>query len=183
MKEIGFNKTYYNIYLLLYSCVFVLECFLVVYFAYFAIRAIVNIYSIKNVLIMLSGFFMSIMFLLTAKSIFTDITAFLRFYGLKIRMLNNKLILYTDIKKCEIPLSKDVDVIFCMMGWLIIWRSENGHVVILIRKSLLGRYCPELLSYFQSNTNYVSSKEGKKKLLKLLQINTFNPLRYIKWPS
>jgi hypothetical protein len=176
MKEISFSKTYCIVNLLGLGCVFLINCFLVVYSVYVAIVA-------KNAKTVGLGF-MAIVFLLAARSFFTDIVCFVRFFGLRINPLDDRLILSMGDKECHIPIGKDTNVMYCMFGWLITWKSGNSNNVLLLRKLLFSQaHWRELRSYFQSNANYIASKEDKKKLLKLLRINVHNPFKYIKWPA
>ena len=135
------------------------------------------------------------------KSFFEYLIPFLRFYNLRIEMLKDKLILRTDTKECEIPMTKDTIVVCCMDGWLIVWPSKKGNGIILLMRNLLGDNFLELCFYFQENVNYIPSQDiipsgkgyplrsydldyyqpnvdyeaaekEKKKLLKSLKINT-----------
>lgn len=176
MKEIRFSKIYCNTYLLFHGCAFVLEIFLAVYFLY-------RVTIAKNIPAILFGFFMTTIFLLTAKAVFTDIVFFVRFYGLGVSLLDDKLILSMDNRECQIPIGKDVNVMYCMVGWLIIWPSGDKNKMILLRKGFfLEKSRRELRQYFEINMNYISAKEEKKKTLKSFHVNVFNPLKYIKWP-
>lgn len=177
MKEINLSKTYCTVMLLCYGCIFLIDCFLVVYFIYEAI-------VIKNAQAVGIRLFIVIIFLLAAKSFFTDIVCFVRFYGLRINPLDDKLILSMGDRECHIPIGKDTNVMYCMFGWLITWQSEKGNNTLLLRNHLFSvPHWMELRSYFQTNANYISSKEDKKKLLKLLCINVHNPFKYMKWPA
>jgi hypothetical protein len=139
--------------------------------------------------------------------------SFLRFYDLRIEILRDKLILRTDTKECEIPMTKDTTVVCCMNGWLIVWPSKKGNDIILLPKVLLLDDFLELCFYFQENTHYIPSQsiiqstrfgnplkpysldyyqpnvdyavayKEEKKLLKSLKINRWIPLKYIKWPA
>jgi hypothetical protein len=147
------------------------------------------------------------------KSFFEYLISFLRFYNLRMEILRNKLILRTDTKECEIPMTKDTTVVCCMDGWLILWPSKENQGIILLKRCLLGDNFLELCFYFQENTHYIPSQDiilryrsplplepysldyyqpnadyaaaekEKKKLLKSLKINTWIPLKYIKWPA
>jgi hypothetical protein len=146
------------------------------------------------------------------KRFFEYLISFLRFYNLRIEMLRDKLILRTDTKECEIPMTEDTTVMCCMGGWLIVWPSKKGNGIILLTRGLLGNNFLELCFYFQENANYIPSpdiipntkgnslrpynldyyqpnvdyevaKKEEKKLLKSLKINTWIPLKYIKWPA
>jgi len=161
--------------LLLFGSVFLFLCFLVVYCIYGTIVA-------KDAETVGSAFFIAIMCLWAAWSMFAEIVPFVRFYCFRINPLDDKLILSMGDRECQIPIGKDTNVIYCMTGLLIIWRSENGNNILLLNKSLLLHHWMGLRSYFQSNTNFISSKEDKKRLLKLLRINVHNPFKYMKWP-
>jgi hypothetical protein len=153
-----------------------------------------------------------VLLLYLTKNFFEVLITLLRFYNLRIEMLRDKLVLRTKTKECEIPMTKDTNVVCCMEGWLISWPSEKGQGIILLPRALLGDHFEELCFYFQENTNYIPSrsllqtsrfgvpigfplgyyqpnadyvtaKEDEKKLLKSLQINKWNRLKYIKWPS
>jgi hypothetical protein len=148
-----------------------------------------------------------------AKYFFERIITFLRFYNLRIEILRDKLVLRTDTKECEIPMTEDTNVVFCMEGWLIVWPSKKSNGIILLPRALLEDTFLELCFYFRNNTHYIPSQnivrrnkfgtpidlydldylqpnadydsayEEEKKLLKSLKINTWNPLKYIKWPA
>ena len=64
------------------------------------------------------------------KSFFEYLITFLRFYNLRIEILRDKLILRTDTKECEIPMTKDTTVVCCMDGWLIVWPSKKSDGII-----------------------------------------------------
>ena len=147
------------------------------------------------------------------KSFFEYLITFLRFYNLRIEILRDKLILRTDTKEREIPMTEDTIVVYCMNGWLISWPSKKSDGIILLPRFLLGDDFLELCFYFQENANYIPSKsiirstrfgipvdpyglehyqpnadyaaayKEEKKLLKSLKINTWTPLKYIKWPA
>lgn len=146
------------------------------------------------------------------KSFLEYLISFLRFYNLRIEILRGKLILRTDTKECEIPMTEDTTVVCCMDGWLISWPSKKSDGIILLPRGLLGDNFLELCFYFQENTNYIPSQDiipsGKghplrsydldyyqpnvdyeaaykeeKKLLKSLKINRWIRLKYIKWPA
>lgn len=176
MKKLKFSKTYCNAYLFFYGSVFTLVTFLAGYFLY-------NVTIAENMKSILVEFFMAVAFLLTAKSMFTTIVFFVRFYDLEVSLLDDKLILSADNKECRIPIGKDVNVIGCMMGLLIIWSFGDKNEMILLRKEFFGKSYLELRQYFELNTNYIATKEEKKKTLKSLRVNVFNPFKYIQWPS
>lgn len=147
------------------------------------------------------------------KSFFEYLITFLRFYNLRIEILRGKLILRTDTKECGIPMTKDTIVVYCMEGWLISWPSKKSDGIILFPRFLLGDDFLDLCFYFRENTHYIPSQsiirhtrfgipvdpyglehyqphadyaaaeKEKKRLLKSLHVNVFNPLKYIKWPS
>ena len=147
------------------------------------------------------------------KSFFEYLITFLRFYNLRIEILRDKSILRTDTKECEIPMTEDTIVVYCMNGWLISWPSKKSDGIILLPRFLLGDDFLELCFYFQENANYIPSQsiirstrfgipldpyglehyqpnvdyaaayKGEKKLLKSLKINRWIPLKYIKWPA
>ena len=129
------------------------------------------------------NFFVIIILLVVIKLSFTELVSILRFYGSSMKIENDSLIIYTDRKKCEIPLNKDVNVMFCMMGWLIMWRSENSDKALLIRNILLGSRYLKLEPSFKLKTNYIISSKEKKEVLKDFQISRVRPLKYIKWPD
>jgi hypothetical protein len=147
------------------------------------------------------------------KYFFECLISFLRFYDLRIEILRDKLILRTDTKECEIPMTEDTKVVYCMDGWLIVWPSKENHGIILLPRFLLLDDFLELCSYFRENTYYIPSQDiipstrfgnplkpysldyyqpnadyeaaykEEKKLLKSLKINRWIPLKYIKWPA
>jgi hypothetical protein len=147
------------------------------------------------------------MLLWLIKSFSEYLISFLRFYNLRIEILRDKLILRTDTKECEIPMTEETTVVCCMDGWLIVWPSKENQGIILLKRCLLGDNFPELCFYFQENTHYIPSQDiilrrirseldyyqpnadyeaaykEEKKLLKSLKINRWNPLKYIKWPA
>jgi hypothetical protein len=147
-----------------------------------------------------------------AKYHFEKIITFLRFHNLRIEILRDKLILRTDTKECEIPMTEDTTVVCCMDGWLIVWPSKKSDGIILLPRALLGGTFLELCFYFQDNTHYIPSRgiivrtkgliedtseldyyqpnadydmaeKEEDELLRSLKINTWNPLKYIKWPA
>jgi hypothetical protein len=174
MKEINYSRFYCNAYLIFYACLVILFAFLTAYFVY-------SLTIAKNAPAILLGVFMPPIFLLAAKSGFTDVVCFVRFYGLRIKPLDDALILTMDNRECRIPTGKDVDVIYCMTGWLIIWPYGDAQDMILLRKAFLGKSCRELRQYFEQKMNYVSG-QGKKRILKSMKIATYNPLKYLRWP-
>jgi hypothetical protein len=177
MKEMRFGKIYCSVFLIFECGLLILCCFLTVHYLH-------SLTIAKDTRTILLGFFMPIFFLLLAKSVFADIVFFVRFYDLRIKLLDDKLILNRDNRECQIPANKDVNVIYCMFGWLIIWTSGDKSNMILLRKNFfLGRTCQELRQYFELNMNYISLKEEKKKILKAFHVNVFNPVKYIKWPA
>jgi hypothetical protein len=210
MEEINFSKTTWNVRLFIYGCVFCICSAVAVDSLYFVIKTVVNHTHDKNIVYGIVGVILPTLF---AKDLLEGIIALLRFYNLRIEILRDKLILRTKTKKCEIPMTKDTNVVCCMGGWLISWPSEKGQDIILLPRVLLGDPFLELCFYFQENTNYIPSqsiivrsrfgfpvggldldyyqpnadyiaaKEDEKKLLKSLQINKWNRLKYIKWPS
>ncbi|MGA2678429.1 MAG: hypothetical protein ABSF37_03895 [Sedimentisphaerales bacterium] len=93
------------------------------------------------------------------KSFFEYLIPFLRFYNLRIEMLRDKLILRTDTKECEIPMTEDTTVVCCMDGWLIVWPSKKGNGIILLPRGLLGDNFLELCFYFQENASYIPSQD------------------------
>lgn len=147
------------------------------------------------------------------KSFTEILISFLRFYNLRIEILRDKLILRNDTKECEIPMNKDTSVVCCMDGWLISWPSKENRGIILLKRYLLGNDFLELCIYFRENTHYIPSQsiirrsrcglpldpysldelqpdadyaaaeKEKKRLLKSLHVNVFNPLKYIRWPA
>jgi hypothetical protein len=100
-----------------------------------------------------------------------------------------------------------------MDGWLMSWPSKENQGIILLKRYLLGDDFLKLCIYFRENTHYIPSQsiirrskfglpldpysldelqpdadyaaaeKEKKRLLKSLHVNVFNPLKYIKWPS
>jgi hypothetical protein len=139
------------------------------------------------------------------------LVSFLRFYNLRIEILRDKLILRTDTKECEIPMTKDTTVVCCMDGWLILWPSKKSDGIILLPRFLLGNDFLELCFYFRENTHYIPSRgiiertkgiiehtsdldyyqpnadyeaaeEEKNELLRSLKIHGWK-LKYIKWPA
>jgi hypothetical protein len=74
-------------------------------------------------------------------------------------MLRDKLILRTDTKECEIPMTEDTTVVCCMDGWLIVWPSKKGNGIILLPRGLLGDNFLELCFYFQENASYIPSQD------------------------
>jgi hypothetical protein len=150
---------------------------------YFALSVISSfkIESHKNIAV-LGEILIVVISLMVGKWLFTELVSAIRFYGSNLQITDDKLILYTDNKRCEIPLNTDVSVTFCMFGWLIMWHSENKNEVILIRNSLLGVRYLKLAPTFKSKTNYLSSPLKRREILKLFHINRFRPLMYAKWP-
>jgi hypothetical protein len=208
MKEINFSKTNRNIFLVINSCLFCICIAVAVaalyYFCKARIHHVHEKYIVEEIVSIIAG-------LLFAKFLFEDIITLLRFYDLEVEMLGDKLILRTNTKKCEIPMTKDTNVMYCMSGWLISWPSEKGYSIILLTENLLEGHFLDLCFYFQENTNYIPSRgiihrskfgipigdinyyqpnadydaaaEDEKKLLKSLKINKWNRLKYMKWPS
>ena len=91
------------------------------------------------------------------KSFFEYLITFLRFNNLRIEILRGKLILRTDTKECEIPMTKDTNLVYCMDGWLIVWPSKKSDGIILLPRCLLGDDFLEWCSYFRENTHYIPS--------------------------
>jgi hypothetical protein len=176
MKEISLSKTYCIMNLLFGGGIFLFMFCIGAYSPYVIITA-------KDTQTAWSAIFIGIICLWVAYGIFTELVSFVRFYCLRVNLLDDKLILSTGGRECQIPIGKGTDVMWCMNGLLIIWRSENGDNMLLLKRSLLLHHWMELRSYFQSNANFISSKEDKKKILKLLRINVHNPFKYIKWPA
>lgn len=175
MREISFGRWYTAFNLVFFMCIAILVLFLAVYFAYW-------LTMVNGVLYILLGLSLIGIFLWTAKSAFTDFLSFVRFNGLRIRPLDDALILNIDSKEYRIPIGEDVDVIYCMMGWLIIWPSEDTYDMILLRKELFPKSFQVLGEYFKAKMNYVSAKDEKKKLLESRKINVLKPWKYIRWP-
>ncbi|MGA1979631.1 MAG: hypothetical protein ABSG99_03575 [Sedimentisphaerales bacterium] len=207
MEEININKTRPITGLCLIGGLFIFIVYILITGEYNLPQPFVK----KLVAIALIAFaIISLSFLI--KDFFEDFIALLRFYNLRIEILRDKIILRTDTKECEIPMNKDTNVVCCMNGWLISWPSEKGQCIILFPRLLLGDNFKDLCFYFQEHTNYIPSRslvqrskfgfplglpldyyqpdadydaaeEDEKKLLKSLQINKWNRLKYIKWPS
>ena len=137
MNEIKFSRFYCNFYLIFYGCLVILHAFLTAYFVY-------SLTIAKNAPAILLGLFLIIVFVLAARSEFIDIVCFVRFCNLTVEPLDDKLILGIDDRECQIPIGKNVDVVYCMMGWLIIWPSGHGNDMILLRKRFLGNSCRQL---------------------------------------
>lgn len=176
MKEISLSKTYCNMNLLLFGSVFLFFSSIVVYSIYGAIAA-------KNAQTAGIAICIAIMCLWGAWGMFAEVVPFVLFYCLRVNLLDDKLILSIGDRERQIPIGKDTNVIHCMTGLLIIWRSESGNNMLLLNKSLLLHHWMELRSYFQSKANFISSKEDREKILKSLRINVHNPFKYIKWPA
>jgi hypothetical protein len=177
MKEIRFNIISHHLILIFEICMLALGYFLIVYFIH-------SLTTAKDSRTIMLGSIMPVFCLLIVKSAFIDVMFYVRFYGLRIKPLDDKMILIIHDKECLIPTSKDVSIINCMRGWLIIWPSGTKRKMILIRKDYFGTTRrQELDKYFELNMNYIASKKEKKRLLKSLHINVFNPLKYIKWPD
>ncbi len=180
-REISLNKTRYILYSIVYGYVFILALSLTIYFVFFIIRVIRTTDNTpKLVLGTLFGCLMIIIFLLLSKTMLVELVSFIKLYGLKFILLKDSLIISKNGQEYCIN-KKDSKVLYCMMGWLIIWPSGKNNNVLLLRKGFLGGYGRELSLYFKSNMNYISAKEKKKELLKSLHVNVFNPLKYIKW--
>lgn len=137
----------------------------------------------NSFLALLSDLLIIIICIMVAKWSFTELVSVIRFFGLNLRITDEKLVLYTSNKKCEILLTKDLNVTFSMFGWLLVWRSGNESTAVLIRNSLYGTRYLKLASYFDLKTNLISSSVEKRRMLKRFHINIFNPLKYIKWPA
>jgi hypothetical protein len=207
MKEINLSKTYCNKCLFSYGFLFCLCSSGVVYSLYFVVRTLAN-HTNDNIFIEIS-FLIMCPFL--AKSSFEKIITFLRFHNLRIEILRDKLILRTDTKECEIPMTKDTTVVCCMDGWLIVWPYKKSDGIILLPRALLEDTFIELCIYFRENTYYIPSEsiipdtkgvshsddrdyyqpnadydaayKEERKLLKSLKINRWIPLKYINWPA
>ncbi|MGB7581969.1 MAG: hypothetical protein WBL85_05920 [Sedimentisphaerales bacterium] len=108
------------------------------------------------------------------KSFFEYLITFLRFYNLRIEILRDKLILRTDTKECEIPMTKDTIVVCCMDGWLILWPSKKSDGIILLPRFLLGDDFLELCFYFQENTHYIPSQDIRPPYRSPLPLGLFN---------
>jgi hypothetical protein len=209
MKEISLSKNYCNKCLFSYGCLFCFCSSFAVCCLYFVVRTLTN-YTNDNIFVEICCL---IMYPFFAKLFLEKIITFLRFYNLRIEILRDKLVLRTDTKECEIPMTEDTTVVCCMDGWLIVWPSKKSDGIILLPKVLLLDDFLELCFYFQENTHYIPSQsiiqstrfgnplkpysldyyqpnadyaaayKEEKKLLKSLKINTWTPLKYIKWPA
>lgn len=162
---------------------------------------------IKTLILLVLG----IVLLILIQIFLECLVSFLRFYNLRIEILRDKLILRTDTKECEIPMTKDTTVVCCMKGWLIVWPYKKSDGIILLPRYLLGNDFLELCSYFRENTHYIPSQEiiettkgvevlpsdldyyqpnanyeaaeeEKNELLRSLKIHGWK-LKYTKWPA
>jgi hypothetical protein len=222
MEEISFSKFNWNERIFEYGCIALICSAVVVGVIYFEIKTIAtnahNMNFLHNKRILkdvLSAPIAAVISSFFAKYLFETVVSFLRFYNLKIKVFNAKLVLQTEKKKYEIPMTKRTNIMYYMHGWLISWPSEKGEGIILLTEDLLGNHFLDFCIYFQERTNYIPSRniihttqygipisqngfylddyqpnadydaaaEIQKKLLKLLHINKWNRLKYIKWPS
>lgn len=202
MKEINLNKR---------DCIAGIVLFggFSVFLVYLIITGYIGDKELFKKMLMLS--FLGIFLLLSTQIFFEFLLSFLRFYNLRIEILRDKLILRTDTKECEIPMTKDTTVVCCMKGWLIVWPYKKSDGIILLPRFLLGNNFLELCFYFRENTHYIPSQEiiervkgvpvlscdldyyqpnadyeaaeeEKNELLRSLKIHGWK-LKYIKWPA
>jgi len=178
---IKITKTEYYFCVAIYTISIVIGLFVAGHFMFSLVASFVP--ENYNILSILGDILIVAISLAIDKGVLTELIFTMKFYGLNIKVSDEELFLYTDNKKCRIPLNKNVNTMFCMFGWLIIWPSENTHEIILIRNSLLGTRFKKLESYFKSKTNFLSLSKEKRKVLKFFHINTFCPLKYVRWPK
>jgi hypothetical protein len=202
MREININKR---------DCIAGIVLFggFSVFWAYLIITGYIGDKELFKKMLWLS--LLGIFLLLSIKIFLECLVSFLRFYNLRIEILRDKLILRTDTKECEIPMTKDTTVVCCMDGWLIVWPSQISNGKILLSRFLLGNdflelcfyfrenthYIPSLgiidrvkgviehtsdLDYYQPNADYEAAEEEKNELLRSLKIHGWR-LKYIRWPA
>jgi len=173
MKEFNLNTRFCKIALCVYCIGLLLSIFQIIYF----LPRRWNVWDI------LFDFFILLISVMVLKYVFPEIIFILRFYGVKLKQSSSALIFYTNTEEYKIEMTKEVYSMWCMMGYLIIWPSEKGRNIILLRESLIkvGNFS-EFESYLKSTTNYLSLAKEKKEILKLFNINILNPLKYIKLP-
>ncbi|MCK5602831.1 hypothetical protein KAR91_13200 [Candidatus Pacearchaeota archaeon] len=124
---------------------------------------------------------MIIVFLWAAKLILSEIVSCIKLSGLKIIMKKDSLIIGKNDQTYNIN-KEESEVLYCMMGWLIVWPSGEKKNLLLLRKLFLGCHCKELRTYLKSNANYLSQKEAKQRIIESLHVSMHDPLKYIRWP-
>lgn len=180
-KEIEISKVYCVFFSVVYGSLLGLGLVLSIYFAFLTIKVAKTAENIpKGFLGVVFGSLMSIVFLLLAKSMLVEFLSCIRLCGLRIRLLDDGLRISKNSQEYFID-KENSKILYCMMGWLIVWPLEADHV-LLLRKSVLLWNCKILVPYFRETMNYISMREEKKKILKSMNITTYNPLKYVKWP-
>jgi len=155
MKEIELSKTNRNFVLRTHFGIFCICASVAVYCLYFVIKNIANHTIDRKILVAIFYLVLSPLF---AKALLDTIIILLRFKNFRVKLLEDKLIVQTDTKKCEIPMAEDTNIVHFLGGWLISWPSEKGIQAFLIPEELLGgEQFRELIFYFREKTNYIPS--------------------------
>ncbi|MCK5000666.1 MAG: hypothetical protein KAS23_14080 [Anaerohalosphaera sp.] len=123
-----------------------------------------------------------VVFSVLSISMLAEVLSSIKLCGLEFHLQEESLILLKKQEKYNIN-KEDSKVLYCMMGWLIVWPSGEKINVLLLRKGFLGTQSEKLGLYFKSKMNYISSKKERQETLKKLGINRLNPIKYIKWPA
>ncbi len=178
-KEIIFNKSFCVFFSIVYGSLFSLAISLSLYLLYLSIKNFsLSEISSKEIIALGFGLCLAFIFLMLAKSMFTDLWACIRLCGIHISLHKGGLTIRKGSQELIID-REESNVLYCMTGWLIIWPSN----MILLRKGFLLWHGKTIIPYFKEKMNYLETTKEKKQLIKSLSINTNNPIRYIKWPD
>jgi hypothetical protein len=129
------------------------------------------------------GLIFAVIFAWAAWCALIETVSCLRLSGLKIHMREDGLFLRKGTREYYIP-NQGCRVVYCMMGWLLIWRTDDRLRLLLLRRLTLGRdNHVRLRAYLKANMQYIYSGPEKKEFLKSLHINVFTPLRYVRLPE
>lgn len=210
MKEIYLSKTYCNKCLFSYGFLFCLCSSGVVYSLYFVVRTLAN-HNNDNIFVEICFLIMCPFFVKSHFETIISFLRFynLRIEILRDKLI---LRTDTKECEIPMNKDTIVVCLACSMdGWLIVWPSKKSDSIILLPRALLGDTFIQLCIYFRENTHYIPSEsiilntkgvshsddrdyyqpnadyeaayEEERNLLKSLKINTWNPLKYIKWPA
>ena len=99
------------------------------------------------------GFLMIVVFLSLAKFVLAEFMSFIKFYDIKIILQRDGIKIKKGQYECHIK-NDNSQVVYCMVGWLIIWPSGESKNMILLRKGFLNRYCKKVRQYLKQDMDY-----------------------------
>jgi hypothetical protein len=183
VKTISINTTWSFTIAIIYGCLFILYITLVGFFIFDSLWSLSALDGPAAAGRSASGLIFAVVFALAAWWALTETISCLRLSGLKIQMREDGLFLRKGSREYYIP-NQGCRVTYCMMGWLMIWGTDDRLRLLLLRRLALGRdNHVRLRAYFMGNMQYINSGPEKKEFLKSLHINVFTPLRYVRLPE